>query len=153
MEALVWIEQLAPVEALKRAFVAYPLVNAGHVLSIGLLVTGILMMDLRILGRLAAFDATRFVSAMRRLAVAGFAGAVATGLPMFAIRATDYAANPAFRLKLVLIAMAAVNMMAFHVVMRGRLDATFPPAARVLAILSLMLWPAVLLSGRFIGFV
>ena len=44
----------------------------------------------------------------------GFGLVVPTGFMMFAAHATEFASNPAFRLKLVLIAAAVINAGAFH---------------------------------------
>ncbi|WP_309084159.1 hypothetical protein [Chelativorans sp.] len=153
MEFLEAIEQLAPARALRASFYAYPLVNAAHVLSIGALLTGVILMDLRILGFLAAQERQPFLKLMRRLALAAFGGALATGLLLFSIRASEYFVNPAFRLKMLLILFAGLNMLAL------RLFASPPDGtpsetvgARAFAMVSLVLWLGVLVCGRFIGF-
>lgn len=151
-----WIEALAPVVALKRSFLAYPLVNAAHILSIGVLVTTVILMDLRILGGLSAIDGRTFIALMRRLALFAFAGAVLTGASLFSVRAGDYAANPAFLLKMALIPVAVLNMFLFRHLARGWEAATWrhdpPRFVRGTAAMSLLLWLAVLLCGRFIAF-
>lgn len=104
-------------------------------------------MDLRLLGLFARLERAPFVDLLRRLAIIAFAGAVATGIALFSIRATEYAFNPAFLVKMGLIGLAGANVLA-HRLVAGR----HPPAARASALLSLLLWPAILLAGRFIGF-
>ncbi|EKF19064.1 hypothetical protein [Nitratireductor pacificus] len=148
LEFLSAIEASGPVEALKRSFYVYPLVNALHILSIGALLTGVFLMDLRLLGFLSGQPFTPFVRLMRRLALAAFPGAAVTGALMFGVRATDYVANPAFQAKMALILLAAANVLAFRQLPEPR-DG---PAGRALAILSIALWLAVLVCGRFIGF-
>ncbi|RYE78007.1 MAG: hypothetical protein EOP19_22100, partial [Hyphomicrobiales bacterium] len=55
MEAAVAaIEQWDAVRALRGSFYAYPIVSALHVLGIGVLLTGVLLMDLRLLGAFRA---------------------------------------------------------------------------------------------------
>ena len=49
-EFLAGIEQLAFARWLKASFVAYPVVNALHIMSIGALLTSVVLMDLRICG-------------------------------------------------------------------------------------------------------
>ena len=49
-DLLAGIEQLAFVRGLKASFVAYPIVNALHIMSIGALLTCVMLMDLRIVG-------------------------------------------------------------------------------------------------------
>jgi hypothetical protein len=146
VEFLSALETLAPVEALKVSFYLYPVVNGLHVLSVGVLIASILLLDLRILGAFASLPEDAATRIFRRLAVTGFAGAVLTGLPMFAIQATTYAANPAFRIKMALLFVAGINAALFAILRP-------PSARRRLAALSLVLWLGVLFAGRFIGFV
>ncbi|WEX09882.1 DUF6644 family protein [Chelativorans sp. AA-79] len=154
MELLGIIEQLAPARALRASFYAYPLVNAAHILSIGMLLASVILMDLRILGFLAAQEYRPFLKLMRRAALIAFCGALATGLPMFAIRAGEYFHNPAFRLKMALIGLAGLNLLALRLFVSGS-DGTASrhPAAKLAAALSILLWLGVLVCGRFIGFV
>lgn len=150
------IETLRPAAALRASFVAYPLVNALHILSLGILVTVVALMDLRVLGRFSRFGARPFVAALRPLAVGAIAGTVATGLALFSIRASEYAFNPAFQLKLALIVLAGLNLALFLRAGHGHGEARrdgFSGAERFSAAASLILWPGVLVAGRFIGFV
>ena len=142
-----------PTRALRASFYAYPLVNATHVLSIGALLTSVVLMDLRILGFLSAQNRQPFLKLMRRVALTAFCGAVATGVPMFAIRASEYFFNPAFRLKMLLIVLAGFNLVALRV-FASEPDGTPSEkgGARFFAGLSLVLWLGVLVCGRFIGF-
>lgn len=150
------VESLPPAVALRASFVAYPLVNALHILSLGLLVATVALMDLRVLGNFSRFDAHPFVDAFRPLALWAFAGAAATGLALFSIRASEYAFNPAFQVKLALIVLAGLNLALTLRAGRRRaasLGEGFSGAERLSAAVSLMLWPAILVAGRFIGFV
>lgn len=148
MEALLaGIEAWPPVEALRASFFVYPLVNAAHIAAIGALVTAIVLMDLRILGWLGSIPAGAFIRVMRRVAIGAFVFAVASGLALFSIRASDYVENPAFLLKIGLLLAAGLNAAAFHRQIAGS------GLAKASAGLSLVLWPATLVAGRFIGFV
>ena len=68
----------------------------------------------------------------------------------FSIRATEYAATGVFLAKMALILLAGLNFLLF---MRIEARDTASPALRALAVLSILLWAAVLVCGRFIGFV
>ncbi|RST87448.1 hypothetical protein EJC49_05390 [Aquibium carbonis] len=155
LDVLRAIEGLPPAVALRTSFVAYPMVNALHILSIGMLVAAVMLMDLRVLGRLSRLDGRAFVATMRPVAGFAFFGAVLTGVALFSIRASEYAFNPAFQVKLALIALAGVNLALFlraprHSGLAGQ-DG-FSAAERLSAVASLVLWPAALVAGRFIGF-
>ncbi len=146
MELLAALETLAPIEALKVSFYAYPIVNGLHILSIGTLVVSVMLLDLRLLGAFTSLPEAAATRIFRRLALTGFAGAVLTGVPMFAIQATTYASNPAFRLKMALLFVAGLNAVLFAMLRA-------PGARRGIAALSLVLWLSVLFAGRFVGFV
>ena len=150
MDMLVWLEQSALARALKTSFVVYPLVNAAHIAAIGTLFAAVLLMDLRILGRFQTIPAEPFVALLRRVALTAFIFATATGLMMFSIRATEYAPMGVFLAKMALIALAGLNFLLF---MRIEARDAAAPALRALAVLSILLWAAVLVCGRFIGFV
>lgn len=111
-----------------------------------MLVTAVVLMDLRLLGLFSRIEYAPFIGLMRRLAMFAFAGAAATGLALFSIRAGEYAFNPAFQVKIALLLVAGANV-AVH---RGWAENA--AAARATALLSLVLWPSILLAGRFIGF-
>lgn len=144
MEWLAAIERTAAAEALRTSFHLYPIVNAIHILAIGALATTVLLMHARSAGLMVALDAAVFHAALRRVALGAFAVAVATGLALFSVKATEYAANPAFLLKLGLIGAAMANFV---------LWLTLPAWRRAGALLSALLWPASLLAGRYIAFV
>jgi hypothetical protein len=148
---LAGIEQLAIVRGLKASFVAYPTVNALHIMSIGALLTSVWLMDLRILGAFRSLPQAAFVALLRRTAFTAFAGALVTGSLLFSVRAREYAAMPIFLAKMTLILLAGANFLVF---MRRAKGGDEPAGGTVttLAVLSMALWTSVLFSGRFIGF-
>lgn len=138
------IEQWDAVRALRSLFYVYPIVSALHILGIGVLLTGVLLMDLRLVGLFRALPAESFVTLLRRVTLAGFALAVLTGLTLFSVRASDYVALPLFWVKMGLIVAAGLNLAALLWLDRAK---------RVFGAVSLLLWFGVLLAGRFLGFV
>ena len=94
-----------------------------------------------------------FVGLFRRLALGAFAVAALTGVSLFSVKASDYAAMPVFLLKLGLIAAAAANFLVFSILDRRRDEEQRASLALSFsAIASILLWSGVLLCGRFIGF-
>ncbi|RUZ42988.1 hypothetical protein EN956_34850, partial [Mesorhizobium sp. M7A.F.Ca.CA.004.05.2.1] len=77
-EFLAGIEQFALARWLKGSFIAYPIVNALHILSIGALLTSVLLMDLRICGAFRSLPHAAFVALLRRVALGAFVGALVT---------------------------------------------------------------------------
>ena len=76
---------------------------------------------------------------------------------MFSAKAVAYWGNFFFKGKLVLLALAGLNMAGFHFYSSREIDAwgagvTPPLAARISGGLSLLLWIGVVGFGRWIGF-
>lgn len=152
MEVFAALERLSAVSALKASFYAYPLVNALHIAAIGALLTGVALLDLRVIGAFPGLPREAFVQLMRRLALGAFVTAAGSGALLFAVRASHYAAMPIFLVKMALIGLAGLNLMLF-LRLGGQGTPDHPsPALRLVAALSLATWTAVLICGRFIGF-
>lgn len=145
------IEQLALVRGLKASFVAYPIVNALHIMSIGALLTSVWLMDLRVLGAFRSLPQAALVALLRRTALVAFGGALVTGSLLFSVRASEYAAMPIFLAKMSLILLAGTNFLVFMRRAKGG-DEPAGGTVTILAVLSLVLWTSVLFAGRFIGF-
>lgn len=140
---------------LRRAHVAYLAVNAAHILGIGLLVGAILPLDLRLIGLFPRVPLAVLGPFLSRAAVVGAALAVATGLCLFSVQPRHYVANAAFLWKLALLAVALANALLLHASQAYRRalgDGAVAVRVRLHAALSFGLWLAVLLAGRWIGF-
>ncbi|MCZ6656433.1 MAG: hypothetical protein O7C67_03995 [Gammaproteobacteria bacterium] len=135
----------------------FPLLESIHVIAIALVVGSILMVDLRLLGVAARSYAMRRISReLTPWAWAGFAVATITGAGMFMTRPAAYAANPAFQTKLVLLALAGINVAALHNLAmrdidRWDTDAATPRTAKFAGAVSLVIWAGVILAGRWTG--
>jgi hypothetical protein len=149
-DLLAWIEGLPPAAALRTSFVAYPLVNAAHILAIGMLVTSVLVMHWALLVPRRSLPEDMITLQLRPVALAAFLVAALTGFALFSIRAAHYAGNPAFLVKLGLIGAAILNFTVFVALARsGASERT----RRASAVLSSTLWISALVAGRFIGFI
>jgi len=151
-----WIYDWPFSTALRESDDAFPFVETAHVLAIGLAAGSIVIVDLRLIGLIFRKEpATRIVEALLPWTWRGFALMLVTGLPLFAAEAVDLYKNPAFRLKLVLLGLAGLNALAFHVTTYRRARAWAPAgvpfAARAFAGMSIFLWSAVIVSGRLIA--
>ena len=93
----------------------FPCLEALHVMSLSLVLGTITVVDLRMLGLTSKGRSAERVSAeLLRWTWGGFALAVLTGFVMFTTNARVYAHNTAFQIKLVLLALAGLNMLVFH---------------------------------------
>ncbi len=134
----------------------YPYLNATHILSLALLVGAITTLDLRLLGVFSRFSAAQLAPPLTRMAGIGLAGALLTGVLLFSVQPTFYAANSAFRLKLLLLVAAIINVVVVRRLPSWRAlrdGASIAPVLRLTAALSLTLWICVLFAGRWVAFV
>lgn len=129
---------------------AYPALETVHLVGIALLFGGLLVFELRLLGLARALDLRALARLVLPLALLGFGLCALTGLAMFATQPMELLANPAFRLKLLLLMVAGANAAWFHA--RGGLGLADKPA-RAQGLLSLGIWLAVIICGRWIAYV
>ena len=135
------LEATSLAQHLKVSRWTYPLINAGHILGLAILVGAIVPMDLRLLrGDTASVW-------LRRYAAAGLALAAVCGGLLFITQASDYLANTWFQSKMAVLALALTN-----VAVHPRLAALSLVQRRIAATISLATWPTVLILGRMIGF-
>jgi len=128
----------------------YPALEVAHIVGIAVLLGNLVLFDLRLAGVGASLPARPLARITLRAALAGFGLAAASGLTMAATQPAELLANPAFRIKMALLALAGLNAAAFH--LRdgvARLDRT----ARWQGLLSLGLWLGVVVCGRWIAYV
>lgn len=137
-------------EAIRRSVWAYPALETLHIAAFATLVGSLLVLELRVFGAQPSLSLTSLGRLAVRTALTGFALAMLSGSLLFVSAAAEIAANPAFRVKLVLILMAGANALVFHA--RDSLR-RHDVVARFQAGLSLMLWFGVIAAGRLIAYV
>ncbi|MDR7432383.1 MAG: hypothetical protein QN133_07490 [Armatimonadota bacterium] len=141
---------------MRQALWAYPAAEVGHLLGVVLLAGCAAALDLRLLGLSQHLSVRQLAGHLLPWAWRGFGLVVVTGAAMFAAHASDWWHNPAFPVKMGLVAAGGVNVWAFH---RGVYrwaafwDQGPPPrAARVAGAVSLAVWMAVVACGRLLAY-
>lgn len=145
-----WIGAWPGAMLLQRSGMAYLLVNAAHILGVGLLVGAILPLDLRLLGAFRSVPLAVIGPFLSRAAATGVGLAIVTGLWLFSVKPVEYLENNAFLAKMGLLVVALANVALQH---RNRPFERVSPVARLVAFCSAVLWLSVLVAGRWIGFV
>jgi Family of unknown function (DUF6644) len=153
----VWLETSALAVAMRQWTWLYPGVEVAHILGFVFVVGAAVMFDLRLLGLSRHLPVADLARHLLPWSWAGVALVLPTGLMMFAAHATEMAANPALRLKLVLLAVAGINALVFErwtlrSVSAWNRDAAAPAAARLAAVASLLLWVGVISCGRLLAY-
>jgi hypothetical protein len=154
---LAGLEASSIARSLRDSVWAYPLVNAGHVLGVALLVGSIIPLDLRLLAAWQSWPLAPLWHVLTRTAAAGLVMAILFGSLLFATRATEYAASPFFLAKMVIVLAAAANALVLRVAFpRGAVEAKAGGGlswrVRAAAGFSLIGWLAALTLGRLVGY-
>ena len=152
------IQASAPAEWMRTSLKAMPIVESLHVLAAATLFGTILIVDLRLLGLPNTRRPVTVVTReMLRFTWASFCVSIIAGSLMFAANASTYYGNTAFRLKMLLLICAGLNMAFFHAVTfrtvgRWDKDTPTPLGARTAGALSMLIWVTVIFVARWIGF-
>ena len=152
-----WLQTTAWGTAVRESLWVYPAFEIMHLVGLAVLVGSIAMTDLRLIGLSRGLPVTLTARHMLPWTWVGFAMAAVSGLSLFSGFAVDYYVNTAFRVKLLLIAVAGANAALFHWRIFRNVDtwnqATPSPfAARALATLSIVLWVSIIAAGRLIAY-
>jgi len=156
MPWLEWLGTLPHAGLLRRSVTLYMLVNAAHILGIGLLVGAILPLDLRLMGVLKDGPVAVLAPFLTRVAATGLALAMLTGFLLFNVKPMEYAGNPAFLTKMGLLALGLANVLVQHKTYgwRTTLDGgDISAPVKMLAAVSFVVWIGTIVAGRWIGFV
>jgi len=156
--ALDWLQKTSLAINIRDSLLLFPLLESAHVIGLAIVVGTVVIIDLRLLGLATTHRSfSRLGADTLPWTLVGFAVAAITGVLMFTTNAAVYFHNTWFRAKVVLLALAALNAIAFELTARRRigewdLARSAPPAARLLATVSLVIWISVIVAGRMIGF-
>jgi hypothetical protein len=135
----------------------FPQIESLHVITLALVAGTIFIVDSRLIGLTSVRLPFSYVAdRLLPWTWGAFALSVLTGLLMFIANATHYYGNTPFRVKMVLLLLAGLNMAYFQNVTFRNVaawDSGRPPAAaRAAGTISICLWCGVIGFGRWIGF-
>jgi len=155
---LEWLEALGWTTAIRESPWGYPVLETSHVATVVAFAGLVIMMDLRLIG--VAFAHAPLAQIQRRLfswQLAWFVPSMATGVLLFLVDPLRYYGNAFFWVKLVLLAAAGLNALAFHLktyrsAERWDEDPQAAGTARLAGAVSLLFWSATIVSGRLIAY-
>jgi hypothetical protein len=157
-QVFLWLYETTFAAAIREGDSLFPWIESVHVLALTLVVGSISIVDLRLLGVVSVNRSIASVSAdVLPFTWSAFACAVLSGSALFASHAVGYAQNLQFRMKLLLLALAGVNMLTFHLIMgrgmgRWSEPGVSPWPGKIAGSISLVLWIGIVAFGRWVGF-
>ena len=155
---LSWLENTPLALSIAQSTIAFPAIEIVHVIAITLVFGTIAIVDLRLLG---LGSNNRAVTELCRDVLpwtwAAFGIAAISGSLLFISQATQYVENPAFRMKMLLMLAAGINMAVFELITFRRVsewdrDVPVAPAGRLAGAVSLACWLCVVGFARWVGF-
>jgi hypothetical protein len=143
--------------AIRQSLWLYPAANVGHIVALVCFAGAVAVIDVRLLGGLAATAPGRLIARARWFAIAALCGMAVTGFMLFSAEASHVALNPVFQLKVALIGAGLVNVALYEFGAKSAVadlppGAAMPAHARIVGAVSLLIWVAVAACGRSIAY-
>ena len=141
----------------RESEITFPLLQTFHVLGILLMVGSIAIVDLRILGVvLKERTAAEVGKSLLPVTWVGFIVMFLSGGSLFAAQSGKIYDNIFLQVKLGLLLFAALNVVIFHAPTYRSIASWpvegAPRSAKAAAVLSLVVWAAVVVTGRYIAY-
>ena len=154
-----WLYSSSLGTSIRQSIWVFPIIETVHVLGITVLVGSIAIFDLRLLGLFFKREPVgQMAGQLLPLTWAGFAVMFMSGVLLFAAEAKDSYGNWAFRLKLLLLLLAGLNPLVFHLTIYRQVAAwgeraVTPLRARLAGLFSLTLWAGIICAGRAMAYI
>ena len=153
-----WLQASSLAVFINKTAWAFTTIELVHVFAISLVIGTIAIVDLRLLGLASTKRPfTEIARPVLPLTWAAFGLAAITGSLLFMSKASDYFMTTTFQIKLLIMGLAAINMLIFEfITVKGVKEwdgKPIPPrAARFAGAISLTCWLLVFIFGRWTGF-
>src|ERR1700688_3836281 len=153
-----WLGKTSLGTAVRESAWLFPTIETGYLFGIISLVASTSILDLRLMG--LAFrreSVSKLASRCLVWAWAGFAVQIVTGFLLFSSEATKMYGSRVFQIKMLLILLAGLNGLVFHVVAYRKVAAwdnapVTPLSARFAGCFSILLWFGIVAAGRWISY-
>jgi hypothetical protein len=153
---LEWIESTELSLAIREGGLPYPIIGFVHLLAIALFGGMLLATDLRLLGWVMPHRPFSSVwYQFRPWKRVGFVVVTATGLLLAWAEPVRLYGSPSFWVKMSLFALVGVHALVFRAKVYGhpeKLDAGISSRAKLAAVISLIIWAGMVVSGRLIAY-
>src|ERR1700733_12344587 len=153
-----WVDSTRWSALVRQSNWFFSTLDTVHTLGIILVAGTIMLLDLRLLGfALRSVPVAQVVARIVPSTLGGFGLMVVSGGLLFSSEAVKMYHSPAFRIKMVLLALAGLNALIFHrTIYRDVANwdpaAVAPARARLAGLLSLIFWIGIIAAGRAIAY-
>lgn len=153
-----WLNETPFSIYLRESELAFPLTEAIHLLGLVISVGTIMWVDLRLMGlAMRREKVSDVVSRLEPWAVFGFIVMFISGLLLFLGKPENYYGTMAFRVKVLLLPLAGLNVLYFHKsvlphVSGWDLTGVIPRPAKFVGLFSATLWLTIIVLGRWTAY-
>jgi hypothetical protein len=149
-----WCYQTGLAEGIRNSTWLFPVIEASHLLGLGVTVGAVLLVDLRLLGvGLNGQPVGLLFAGAKPWMLGSITLMFASGIPLFMSESIKCYYSLPFWIKMTSLLLALVFTFTFQrYAMRTGLTAKRPRLGRMTAVVSLVLWFGVAWGGRWIGF-
>jgi hypothetical protein len=155
---LEWLHDTPFSITMRESIWAEPIIETIHVLTLTLFIGFAFLLDLRLLGVcLRRRPVSQVLRKLNPFLFVGLAIMVVTGVLLFSGDPPSFYATIFFKVKMIFLVLAGLNVLIFNATI-GRKVAEWdmaletPRAAKVAAVISIVLWVAIVAVGRAIAY-
>ena len=152
-----WLENTSVAIWVGESLWAYPFMLSLHGIGLAVVVGIFSMRDMRLLGMFKGLKPSAFLS-LSKLAWIGFIINAISGTFLFTSQATTFVQSTPFLLKIACIAVGMIVAAMIQSRLRGELadggpEAVINGSTKLIALFSLSLWSAAIITGRLIAYI
>lgn len=154
-----WLNDSAFSTWLREEDWPFPIIETVHLLALGMSVGTILWVDLRLMGFVTKrHPVSEIVGQLEPWAIPGFIVMFISGLLLFISEPMKCYTTLAFRLKAIMLVLTALNVWYFHAkvypgVAQWDESAVLPRQAKMVGLVSMILWFGIIIAGRWTAYV
>lgn len=155
---LQWLDATNFSQWMRGSIWAEPIVETIHVLTLTLFLGFAVLLDLRLLGVcMRRRRVSEVLGQFNPYLMWGFAVMIISGVLLFSGDPLDFYSTIFFKVKMILLVFAGLNVLIFNATIRKKvaewdLAARTPQGAKIAAVISLVLWAAIVAAGRAIAY-
>ncbi len=155
---LQWLSETPFSATMRESVWAEPLVETVHVLTLTLFLGFVLFLDLRLLDVMLRHKrVSEMFAQFNPWLFGGFAVMIVTGLLLFSADPVSFYSTLFFKLKMIMLALAAVNLVVFNATIGRRINEwdnapRTPWKVKLAGAISLVLWVSIVAAGRGIAY-
>jgi hypothetical protein len=153
-----WLDGTPLSAIIRHSNSLFSILDTIHTLGIVLVAGTIMLVDFRLLGLgLRSVPMAQLVARIVPSTIGGFGLMLVSGGLLFSSEAVKMYHSPAFRIKMLLLALAGLNALIFHRtiyrdVANWEPASVAPVRARLAGLLSLVFWISIIAAGRAIAY-